>query len=69
MYKMTVHELVGRLNVPTYGDENGILAPKGLSARATTLYNLGGGRQNRGCVVIETPHPIDDDMALYMLVK
>ena len=69
MYKMTVHELVGMFNVPRVGDPKYPIAPKGLSTRATKLFNLNGGRQNRGCTIIETPHPTDETMALYALVK
>jgi len=69
MAEMTVHELVGMFNIPCVGDPKHPIAPKGLSTRATKLYNLNGGRQNRGCLITETPHPTDEAMSLYTLVK
>jgi len=66
MYKMNVHQLVGRLGGgPRKGDENGIIAPKGLAAKATKLYNKWWGAGT----VIETSYPVDEDMAIYTLIE
>lgn len=61
---MTVHQLVGKLGIPRYGDEGGIVAPRGMGVEATKLYNKVWGKGT----VVEMPHPTDGSMATYTLV-